>query len=60
MYVSALKILSATWLYMFTQHLEESISPNNVKDGNIIITANSLTILNFLKHKTSKVNYELD
>lgn len=42
---------------IFIQHLEESVSPNNVKDGNIINTANS-TILNFLKHKTSKVNYE--
>lgn len=43
---------------IFIEHLEESVSPNNVKDGNIIITANSLTILNFLKHRISKVNYE--
>lgn len=36
-----------------------TVSPNNVKDTILFTTARALPILNFLKHKTSKVNYPL-
>lgn len=36
-----------------------TVSSNNVKDTILFTTASALTILDFLKHKTSKVNYPL-
>lgn len=45
-------------LSLFIQYLEESVFPSNVKNTILFINANGLMILNFLKHKTSKGNYD--